>query len=292
MPDVCGSNQIAMQRKIKSILIAAMALIVSACSDDLPENYGNVQPILFLGDGDRQPLVVGLGGSEGGNAWATERWKPTRDKFVKAGYAFLALGYFGAAGTPEQLDRIAIESVHQAILNAAKNPKVDGNRIALVGGSKGAELALVLASYFKDIDCVVAMVPGNCAFPALTMGASTSSWSYNGKEIPFVPAPWAAVPSIISRDLRKAFEIMREDKSAVEKALIKVENINGPILLISAKKDEMWPSTEMSSEMMARLRDKKFRYPYEHWIDQGGHMEVLDYFDNVLSFLDKNFPAS
>ncbi|MCI0750658.1 MAG: hypothetical protein L0Y35_02365, partial [Flammeovirgaceae bacterium] len=75
----------------------------------------------------------------------------------------------------------------------------------------------------------------------------------------------------MKRDLRKAFEIMLEDKEAVEKALIKVENIKGPILLVSATKDEMWPSTEMSDEIMARLQSKKFPHVFEHIAIDGGH---------------------
>ena len=45
--------------------------------------------------------------------------------------AFLALGYFGAPGTPEKLDRIAIDAVRNAILKAAQDPAVDARCIAL-----------------------------------------------------------------------------------------------------------------------------------------------------------------
>jgi dienelactone hydrolase len=280
---------------ILSILIVAGILtiiIVAGGTADLPEKHGKVQSILFVGEGENQPLVVGFGGSEGGNAWASERWKLVREKFIKNGYAFLAVGYFGAEGTPEQCDRISIEAVHQAIVEATKSPKVHDNRIAVIGGSKGSELALLMASHYTDINCVVALAPGNCAFPALTVGASTSAWTYQNKEVPFVPLPWAAVPSLITRDLRSAFEISLKDKEAVEKARIRVENINGPILLVSAKKDEMWPSTEMSNEIIERLKKKQFRFVYEHIADEGGHTEVLDYFDTVLAFLEKNFKES
>lgn len=274
---------------MKKFLLILTIVIAAGCTNDTPENQGKVQSILFVGDGEDQPLVVGFGGSEGGNAWATDRWKPVREKFIKNGYAFLAVGYFGVKGIPEQCDRISIEAVHQAIVEATKSPIVSDHHIAVIGGSKGSELALLLASHYADIDCVVALAPGNCAFPALTLGASTSSWTYQNKEVPFVPLPWAAVPSLITRDLRSAFAIMLEDKEAVEKALIKVENVKGPILLVSAKKDEMWPSTEMSNEIIARLKAKQFKYVYEHIADEGGHTEVLDYFDTILVFLEKNF---
>lgn len=35
----------------------------------------NTESILYLGKGKNQPLIVGLGGSEGGNAWASDYWK-------------------------------------------------------------------------------------------------------------------------------------------------------------------------------------------------------------------------
>jgi len=58
-----------------------------------------------LGKGNKQPLIVGLGGSEGGNAWSSNYWKKTRDQFIEQGYAFLAIGYFRANGTPDTLQK-------------------------------------------------------------------------------------------------------------------------------------------------------------------------------------------
>ena len=78
----------------------------------------NVESKLYLGKGKNQPLIVGLGGSEGGNAWTSEYWKKTRDQFIEKGYAFLAIGYFGAKGTPDTLNEIAINQVYDAIMVA------------------------------------------------------------------------------------------------------------------------------------------------------------------------------
>ncbi|MEQ8412884.1 MAG: acyl-CoA thioester hydrolase/BAAT C-terminal domain-containing protein [Imperialibacter sp.] len=275
-------------KKLSVLIFLAFAV---ACSNDVPENSDKVETILYLGEGDNQPLLVGLGGSEGGNAWTSDRWQAKRDAFISKGYAFLAVGYFGAKGTSEVLDRISIDAIHKAIIDSSKNPKIDGNKIALIGGSKGAELALLLASHFEDISCVIALVPSHCSFPALTLTASTSSWTYKGEEVPYVPMPWAAVPSAMNRDLLSAFTIMLEDKAAVEKALIKVENINGPILLLSAKKDEMWPSTKMSNEMVLRLKQYEFGHPYQHIAIDGGHTDVVDHFDKIFNFLGENFPT-
>jgi len=278
-----------MKNHFTCLLFCALLALTFCTNNEKPVRYGEVQSQLYLGSSDHQPLVVGLGGSEGGNAWTSERWKRKRDQFISEGYAFLAIGYFGAEGTPDQLDRISIDAVHNAISEAAKNPLIDSSRIALIGGSKGAELALLMASYFPDIKCVVGIVPGYAVFPALTLSASTSSWTYKGEEVPYVPMPWAAVPAAMKRDLRSAFSIMIEDKKAVEQARIKIENINGPILLLSATKDEMWPSTEMSEEMMIQLKSRNFKHTYKHVAITGGHTESLDHFDVIFTFLNEHF---
>lgn len=244
---------------------------------------------LYTGESDKQALIVGLGGSEGGNPWASNYWKKTRDEFIRQGYAFLALGYFGVDGAPDSLDRISLEKVHNAITEATKNPKIDKNRIALIGGSKGAELALLLASHFKDIKCVVAIVPSHVAFPGLTNHLSTSSWTYQGVEVPYVPVSEETIPALIKRDLRLAFDTMLKDKAAVEKALIPVEKINGSILLVSATKDEMWGSTPMSEAIVGRLKASDFAHYYEHIAIEGGHAEPLKHFDKIFEFLRKHF---
>jgi alpha-beta hydrolase superfamily lysophospholipase len=51
-----------------------------------------------------------------------------------------------------------------------------------------------------------------------------------------------------------------ENKDAVKAATIKVENINGPVFLLSGKKDQWWPSTEMSDEVMKRLSENNFKH--------------------------------
>lgn len=287
---------------MKWIVISVLAIVIllfaytfyvvkSFDTETLPINHGKVNTELFVGKGEKQPLIVGLGGSEGGNAWASDHWKSQRDKYLAQGYSVLAVGYFGMEGTPEKLDRIALEGIHDAIANAAANPKIDGRCIAVMGGSKGGELALSLGSHYKDIKAVVGIVPAHAVFAGLTDALTTSSFTYQDKQLPFVPVPWSTTPALLSGDLRKAFEIMLEDKNGVEQAAIKVENINGPVFLISGTKDEFWPSAEMSDKVVQRLKAKGFPYYYEHRAIDGGHLEPLKHFDKIDQFLDQHFKA-
>ncbi len=264
-------------------------LLLSFDTKNFPENHGNVEAELFLGDGERQPLIVGFGGGEGGNAWASDFWKEQRDEFLSQGYAFLAIGYFGATDTPQNLDRIALEGVHEAILETARHPNINGDCIAVMGGSKGGELSLLLASHFPEIKTIIAIVPGNAVFPALTIAMNTPSFSLNGELLPFVPVPWSATPALIKGDLRAVWEEMLKNEDAVERAAIKVENINGPILFISATQDEFWPSKEMSDAMMERLQMHSFPFHVDHLIVEGSHIAPLQSFDEIESFLDMHF---
>lgn len=275
-------------------LLAAYTWWVVASFDTrtLPARHGQVDAKLFARDGMKRPLIVGLGGGEGGNAWATKTWERQRERFLDQGYAVLAVGYFGTPNSPEKLDRISLDGVHAAIEKAAQDPRVDGRCIAVMGGSRGAELALLLAAHYTDIKAVVAIVPGSAVFPALTDAMTTPGYSFHDQPLPFVPMTWSATPNLLTGNLRGAFEKMMRDQAAMERAMIPVERIAGPIYFVSASQDEMWPSKEMADAMMKRLDAHGFRHPAEHLIVQGGHNEPLDEFPKMEAFLKANFANS
>lgn len=273
----------------QKIIFLGLFLFISTFSFAQRLDAPQVDAQLFVGQGKKQALIVGLGGSEGGNAWASDYWAATRNQFIKQGYAFLAIGYFNSKGAPDTLNQIDIDKVHDAILLAAKNPLVDPQKIAIIGGSRGADLALLIGSYYQDIKCVVGIVASHAVFPGHTNHFSTSAWRFKGKELPFVPVNEDSVPFLMKRDLRGAFEAMLKDTVAEQKALIKVEQLNGPILLLSATKDEICPSGPMAEKMMARLKAKNFPFPYQHLSIEGGHAAPLQHFDAIFEFLKKNF---
>lgn len=274
------------------LLLAAYTwwVVASFDTETLPARHGQVDAQLFArGGAHKRPLIVGLGGGEGGNAWATKTWQQQRERFLDQGYAMLAVGYFGTPRSPEKLDRISLDGVHAAIEQAAQDPRVDGRCIAVIGGSRGAELALLLAAHHADIKAVVAIVPGSAVFPALTDAMTTPGFSFQGRPLPFVPVPWSATFDLLTGNLRGAFEKMMRDTAAMERAAIPVERINGPIYFVSASEDEMWPSKEMADSMMERLRARGFRHAAEHLVVPGGHNEPLDEFPKMELFLQQHF---
>ena len=85
----------------KIIFIALIGISSLESQAQINLNTADVESVLYLGSNRKQALVVGLGGSEGGNSWTSDYWKDTRDEFIDQGYAFLAIGYFGADNTPD-----------------------------------------------------------------------------------------------------------------------------------------------------------------------------------------------
>ena len=116
-----------------------------------------------------------------------------------------------------------------------------------------------------------------------------SSWFYNDQEVPFVPANERIIPALLSQNLHTAFSIMLEDLNAVEQARIQVEKINGPILIWAAKKDEMWPSFDMSLQLIERLKSNQFPHHFEHITTEGDLASPFNQFSYIFKFLDQHF---
>lgn len=287
-----------MKRVIKkTFLIIAIVLVagivyIFTYVPPLSKQQGVVETLLYIGDSDNQPLIVAFGGGEGGIDWHRNHLKSKRDSLIQKGYAILAIGYFNADGTPRNLDRISLDAISDTIMNIAKNNKIDESKIALIGGSKGGELILNLASRFNQYKAVIAMSTSNVSFPAITWSSNTSSWSYKGKEVPYVAAPLKTISPALKGDHFTAFSMMLEDETAAKNAEIKVENINGAILILSGKYDDQWPATSMSNKIIDRLKENNFKYYNEHIILNGGHTAPLEHFNLVYDFLEKHLPAN
>lgn len=259
-------------------------VVTSFDTQTLPARYGQVDAQLYAQGPAPRPLLVGLGGAEGGNSWTRDFWQAQRQRFEQQGFAFLALGYFGMPGTPEKLDRIALEAVHAQILKAAADPRVDSSCVIVMGGSKGAELALALAAHYPDIDAVVALSPADTVFPAHTDAMTTSSWAIEGKQLPFAPMPWSATLDLLSGNIGAVMErILAQEEAAA--AAIAVERIAGPILLVAANRDEMWPALRMARRIMARLDGAGFAHAHELVEIDGDHRASSQNFDAVEAFL-------
>lgn len=222
----------------------------------------------------RRAAVIVLSGSEGGVTSS----QITAGLLASHGYPALALAYFRDEGLNDQLIEIPVETVKRGIEWMQRRPEVDGTRIGCIGGSKGAELALVAASEFPEIRAVVAYAPSFVVWPGIRKDGRTgseSSWTLRGVPLPFVPhvAPPEFTSQFRNRPpyrLRPLYENSLRDEMAVAKAAIPVERINGPVLLISGGDDQMIPSHDMAKRIMQRLKDRQHPYRDRQSFVRGG----------------------
>lgn len=223
--------------------------------------------------GGARPAILVLGGSEGGLQ------SETRAALLAAhGYAALALAYFGLEGLPKTLELIPLEYLKKGIDWMASQPGVDRARMAVTGGSKGGELALLLGATFPEMKAVVAYVPSGLVWEGIGQTGSSrgSSWTYRGEQLPY--ANTKTTQAFLSQDFSKPIKIGSlyveglKDTAVIEKAAIAVEKINGPVLLISGRDDQLWPSSIMSEMVIERLKKNNHRFRYEHLAYEGaGH---------------------
>ena len=241
---------------------------------------GNVGKLFIPPGRGPHPAVIVVSGSGGGF---------DQDKAAvlsRHGLATLALAYFGIPPLPNWLHKIPMEYFEGAIRWLGAQPEVDARRIGVLGVSRGAELALLLAAATPQIGAVVAYAPSHVAWAAGGWDKETREqipvWTRGGEAIPFVPLPLrgfmlrSAIPVVgLKRPVvfRNLFRAGLRNRRALAKAVIPVETIAGPILLISGGDDRVWPAGEMSERILARLRQNHFKHAAEHLhYPRAGHM--------------------
>ena len=199
--------------------------------------------------------IIVLGGSEGGLGGSRNLAR----RLAAAGFDAIAVSYFGEPGQSSRLDQIPIEPVGRARewLEARPGP---GEAIAVLGVSKGGELALLTASRDPAIKAVVAAVPSHVVWQGIDMqgGMTGSSWTADG--VPLAYVPYDLSNGFISVHALYAGSLA----SAPAGAEIPVEQIAGPILLVSGQADTLWPSTDMANRVEQRLRANSFAHGVTH----------------------------
>lgn len=193
----------------------------------------------------RRPAILLLGGSEGGLGGAVDGQARL---LAREGFAVLALAYYRLPGQPERFELIPLESFSRALDWLKAQNQVDPQRLAIMGTSKGAEAALLVASRRPDVGAVVAAVPSQVVWQGFDWSfkpVKSSSWSEGGKPVPFLPITdvgWDG--NVYGPALATA--------PKHPEAAIPVERIAGPVLLLCGEADSLWPSCPMARAAKAR----------------------------------------
>ena len=180
------------------------------------------------------PAVVVLGGGEG------DEKTGLAGAFALAGYPALALGYFKEPGLPQCLCSIPLEYFARAVRWLRAQPVARGRPVVLIGGSDGAEAALLIASNEPDlVDAIVANSPTYLVYGV--HGGPAVAWTFHGKPL-------------------------------TAGALIPVADIRVPVLLSDGGQDLVWPSAPSATQIVNELRRSADRAPYTNLYYTGaGH---------------------
>lgn len=202
------------------------------------------------GPGPHAAVVV-LGGSEGGLGTGAVR----EAKALQAeGYAVLQVCYFGCPGTPPKLVEVPLETFARGLAWLRAQPGVDPHRVAIIGGSKGSEAALLAAARDPDLKAVIATMPSSVVWPGISYTPSMQpGWTEGGKPLPYLPyAIKGPIKSVF--DLYNSAVLTLATLPQHAEVEIPVERIKAPILLVCGEADTLWPSCPMSDQIVARRK--------------------------------------
>lgn len=221
--------------------------------------------------------VLLLGGSEGG--------MHERDAVALAGEGFsvLALAYFGAPGVPSSLKDIPLEYFSRAI-DFLVNRGVDS--VGILGGSRGGEAALLIASRDPRVGAVVSVVGSGVVTPGIDysqgtldriLGNPVAAWTIDGEPVRALPYSVtddvsAAVAINGTVMLRAHFSLLPTDEIELDRVSIPVEHSQAAILMIAAEQDAMWDSVAYHEVAADRLTRAGYPHPWRNVVLAGaGH---------------------
>jgi dienelactone hydrolase len=238
--------------------------------------------VLYRPAGSRPlPAVLMLGGAEGG------LHEDNAALLAAHGYLVLALAYYGMPGLPQTLTSIPVEYFGTALTYLASRTDIAAGQIAVHGGSKGGEAALLIGSIYPSVRAVVSIVGGGLVTQGISQDVETGSlleilrtpvpcWTYQGRELPYLsnvvtPRMEAAVAAGGPVSLGWAAPDL-SCAAQVAEAAIPVERIAGPVLLISGADDQTYgPAFQEAAAQ--RLAVAGHRYPFRHIVHEGaGHL--------------------
>jgi dienelactone hydrolase len=241
-PQRTGSAQViefSLWRKSSKLAEARLEQVSLAPGEQrIPVHEDGLRGALFVpAGGEEHPAVLVVGGSNGGAPELPAAW------LAAHGFVALALAYFNYEDLPKMLEGIPLEYFQRGLGWLLKRPEVSGDRAAVMGTSRGGELALQLGSMFPAIRAVVAYVPADVRYPACCGNTSVPyAWTWTGRPLPY------ALP-----------RFGRTGEAAIE-----VERTRGPVLMISGEDDHLWRSWEMADAVVSRLKRANFAYSFEN----------------------------
>lgn len=123
-------------------------------------------------------IIICYGGSEGGPNFEEAK------RLAMEGCETLAVFMFGMKNQPKTLTKVPLEQFEDVLRYI--RPKIGTEPITILGTSKGAEYALNLATKYPEISNLILIAPSAYNFAGLDFDHYGSSWTWQGKELPYI----------------------------------------------------------------------------------------------------------
>lgn len=186
---------------------------------------------------------------------------------ARIGFAVLSLAYFDVEDRPKTLDHIELTYFLDAIRWLADQPEAGPGGVGVIGLSRGGELALQVGVLSDRVACVVAGSPAHArqaGLPSNRNDFTQPAWVLDGEPLPFVPGKFGFrtfltffAAFMFGRPVRQRAMFLRlnGDAEKVASAVIEVERIGAPILVVTGADDQLWPSPWFAERIARRRRD-------------------------------------
>ncbi|KAM8920850.1 acyl-coenzyme A thioesterase 1-like [Pelodytes ibericus] len=230
----------------------------------VPLREGRVRGSLFLPPGSGSfPAIIDLYGTGGG------LMEHRASLLASRGFLTMALAYFDYDDLPKELGGLHLDYFREAVQLLRRHPKVNNQEINVIGISKGADIALCIATFLPGIKAVVSISGCNTiSFAPLPCGGFTlPSLGFSMDRIRVTEA--GAI------DFSEALDDPRDPVNEV--CLIPVEKSRAAFLILCGTDDKNWPSAAFGEQLVSRLR--QHRKDVEYCCFPGaGHLLEPPYF--------------
>ena len=250
------------------------------------------------GDVSKRTLVMILGGSEGG---MTNPRAALPRALRAGGYDVATLATFNFRGLPRSGALVPLDGIVEKA-GALRDRRA--RCLAFIGVSRGGEAALLLASLApRTFDAAVAVAPPHVAGPAPGPNiVNRPAWTWKGRPVPFLPVRAVSLDGL--RWLFSSGEARARANYAIketsirtqprkeERARIRVDRIERPLLVLSATRDHVWPSRAMAGQIERLVRKGGKARLFEHRAFDSDHFlldrpravrAIVDFLDTRLA---------
>ena len=163
------------------------------------------------------------------------------------GFAALALAYFAYDDLPQTLDQVELEYFEEAARMLLKDPRVLSHGVGLLSISRGSEIALMLAAHQSDI--IRAVVPVS---PAHVLSFNLI---HKGNPLEYIALDVSRIKKTENNAVcfKDGYHMIYYSQNSP--AIIPVERINCPILLVYGTDDLVVDAAYMAERIQQRMED-------------------------------------